>query len=249
MPRGSFEKKTWLYISDGKIREKVEANTPSSEYRKVTMEGEVYELWEKVSDYVDGYITDITIKEGDYGRSLEISMFDGEEKFNVRIRWNSQYAGQFMQKAPNIDFNEAVMILPYYFKEEKKARIVIQQNGVKIDSFYTKDDRKGMPAFPENGNEDDLTLWKVNVSKFFHDELVSKVLPNLKKATLPPGLIVEEVDDNPFTNVEDDLDALPSEPLTDEKRKATIEKLKNAKGDVGNVEKGDPGPDVEDLPF
>ena len=245
MSRGRIERKTWLTISDGKVREKgnhITKDTPDAEYREVVMDGKKYEMWEIVDDFVEGFITNIEIKENEFGRQLEITMNDEQEEFCVRIRWDSAYASAFLQKAPNIRFEDMVKLLPYYFEKDKQARLVIQQGVEPVNSYYTKEDRHGMPIFPENGSKDDLAQWKLDVSRFMHEQLVKVILPKVAAAD-PLSRAASEID--PFADVVENKELDKNEPpLSKEYRQKNRDDAK-AKN-MGNIEEGDPGPGLSE---
>ncbi len=248
MPRGNNNKKTWLNITDGRIRESgkhIDENTPGATFREgEDLDGKHFEKWEIVNDFVEGFITDISITDDDkFGRRLEIVMNDMEEEFTVRTGWDSRYAGSFLQRAPGIDFKQMVKIVPWYRKSEKKTGVMVIQGVEKIESYYTKEDPKGspvFPSFPEGGkpNKDELAQWKLDMSKFQQLQIIEVLLPAIAAA-----------DPMSTAAMRNPGDASDENPFVDEETGEVSDAPEQRKAPGLNTENIPPENDPDNLPF
>lgn len=177
MPVGYRKHRNYYSVSDGRIRQKTDEKDPNAQYREGTVDGKKYEIYELVFDYITGRITDIDVSDSEYGRNLEITLEDPSGENIIRMKWNSVYANTFLSKCPNLDFSKEVTIEPFYFKKDKKARLILIQDNNKIKAFYTKENPQGMPRYPADGSEDEFQQWKVDISKFFYSELMNRIKP------------------------------------------------------------------------
>lgn len=228
MARGSVQRKNYLTCSAGKWRERVSESTPGAISRMTTpLDGSpgkvVHEI---VDDYVEGEILDIRKQEhDDYGDKWVITIKDGTSRLVLQVRYDSGYAMAMLTKLPNVDITRPVMFLPYYFEDEKKARMVLKQEGIKIPTFYSREDPKGFPPLAEDASKSDVKRWKIDAMEFL-DAMVEKVV----RPHLPPMDETEEI-----TAYEDrsDSHSLPAS---------------NHAGPAADSQ--DPGPDADDdLPF
>jgi len=183
MARGNVQRKSYLTCSRGKWRERVTESTPGSVERTITPDepGKPYTVFEIVNDYVSGIIRSIEVKEDTkgFGRQWLVTIQDGEEVLCLQFRYDSGYALAFLSKLPVVELDQPVSFYPYYFEEEKKARMVLKQDNENIGSFFTKEEPKGFPSFPEGGSKDDIVIWKIGVMKFLVAYLNKEIIPQL----------------------------------------------------------------------
>lgn len=173
--------KTFLTIlSDGKLHQRVDADTPGAVERtykrdikddkgKVTGEEDVT-VHELVHTAATGIITNMYFQKGNYGENLIVEIDnDGAISFNA----SQSYGEQFLRKLPNIDLAKPVTISPYNFTKNGKPNkgVTITQDEIKLQDYYYDYDKKvsqnGLPEF--DGDKDDSNDWKLyflQVNKF-----------------------------------------------------------------------------------
>ena len=229
MARGTIQKRNYLTCSAGKWREKVDQGTPGSVSRTTEpLDGSpgkvVYEI---VDDYVEGEI--IAIKKNshpEFGDRWEVYIQDGPTVLVLQVRCDSGYAIAMLSKLPNVDLMRPVMFIPYFFEAEKKARMVLKQEGMPIPTFYPREDPKGFPQFNEGASKNEVARWKLDVMDFLEDMVEQNLQPKL------PGI--------PET---DQISAYEDRPQDPPPGAAP----QNLPADRGT---GDPGPgEPDDLPF
>lgn len=225
MARGNVPHKSYLTCSKGKWRERVTESTPGSIGRTITPDDKSpYTVFEIVNDYVSGIIRSIEVQEDNkgYGRQWLVTIQDGNEILGLQFSYDSGYAFAFLSKLPNADVLQDISFHPYFFEEERKARLVLKQDNENVPSFFTKEDPKGFPTFPEGADKDDITIWKIEAMKFLVDHMEANI-----------------------------IDKLPGKPKDDERESVvsagdTGDAQNNVQSDA---QRGDvPGPDESDIP-
>lgn len=232
MSRGTVQRKNYLTCSAGKWREKVDSTTPGAVFRHTTpLDGSPgRDVWEIVDDYVEGEIIDIQKTTHDeFGDKWEVTLKDGSVRLVLQIRYDSGYAMALLAKLPNVDITRPVMFLPYFFEEEKKARMVLKQEDMKIPTYYSKEDPKGFPPLEEGATKNEVQRWKLDVMDFLEEMVEKEIRPKL-----PPK---DETDE--MTGYEDRGNVDPGAGTSGA-----------AADQAPDQPTGDPGPDEkDDLPF
>lgn len=191
MARGTLQRKNYLTCSSGKWRERVDKDTPGATFRETQpLDGsQGKKVWEIVDDYVSGEIIDIQKTHHDeYGDKWEVTIKDGSTRLVLQVRYDSGYAMAMLAKLPNLDITRPVTFIPYYFEEEKKVRMVLEQEGMDIPTYYSKEDPKGFPPLAEEASENEVKRWKLDVMDFLED-MVEKVI----RPTLPEKDETDEI--------------------------------------------------------
>lgn len=188
-----MEQRDYAYIlADGKIRVQCDENTPGAVKREYeTSDGKEGVKYEQVYDRVDGKITFIGFKEGDYGKQLHIEI-DG---LNLMMNVSSNFAEDLMKKLPNIDLSSHVTLTPYNFYNEKGKSvkgITVMQGDEKINNFFWNIDNgtptNGYPLPEGDTKKFDSDDWKVYftvVRKFLMKYIEENVIPQMAVDSLP----------------------------------------------------------------
>ncbi len=177
MARGQFSKKDYLTCSLGKWRQKVDENTPNRIQRINEKGNTVNELvWDYVSGIIEKMYLEVNVE---YGDKWCIQIRDGADVMILQVSVKSGYTSAMIPKLLNCDFLKPVEFRPYYFEEDKKARMVLLQDDQKVPNFYTREDPKDFPPFPTTGQADDLALWKIQTNKFLKKVVEEMILPKL----------------------------------------------------------------------
>lgn len=158
-------------LADGLIHVAVDKETPGAKLREYeTSDGKKGEKWELQYTELDGMIGKLSFFDGDFGKSLQILITDGEEKPVVlSLSTASSYGEDVLKKLPNIDQSRPVRFVPYSFEEggKRKKGITIWQDGKKIQNFFYDAEKKevtnGYPTapVPKKGKTISTDEWKV----------------------------------------------------------------------------------------
>ncbi len=181
-------------LADGLIHVTVPEGTEGAQTRKYkTSDGKEGSKQELVYKDLIGKITKVNFYEGDFGRSIQVTIVDGEDKPVVlSLSTNSNYGEDIMKKLLNVDLDRHVKIVPYSFvddkKKSKKGITIWQQNpetnkNEKIENyFYDTEKKKTINGFPEPKklkkplSKDQWKLYFGEVREF----LVEKIIEHFK---------------------------------------------------------------------
>jgi len=170
MPVKQQEKRRFLSIVDGKIREKTLSGTPNASSR-VLDDGKV--VHEFIYSEVAGVITNFYFTEHkEYGVKVNIVLTDDTDTFVLQLSENSRYYADFLHVLPNIDFDVELVISPYKFEDGDNTRIGVsfKQDGEKIPSYFKelREDKFGkkynefVNGYPEyTGEQGDKAQFKI----------------------------------------------------------------------------------------
>lgn len=135
----------YLTISNGKVVLPVHEGTEGAVPR-TNKKGNT--VWEKFYNSIEGVILSVDLRRNqDWEDDLIIKITDNGEIFQVQMPIDSRYAQSFMLCAKNIDTASPIRITPWSktIDGKTKSRLYLQQHGMDIEYYHTKDDPKGMP--------------------------------------------------------------------------------------------------------
>ncbi len=142
-------------LSDGLLHLAATESTPGAVKREYeTSDGKKGSKWELVYTELTGMITKIAFRDGDFGKSLQLSVTDEEDSTIVlSVNTQSNFAEDLMKKLPAIDLKKSVKIAPYSFEDEKgkkKRGVTIYQEEEKIQNyFYSVKSKKNIHGYPD----------------------------------------------------------------------------------------------------
>ena len=163
----------FLTISNGKLCRRVDANVENAIARTTKTGKIVHELFYST---VIGHITDLGIKENEYGKFLLVNLKHAanEQKYVLEMNFSSGYSTTFLKALPNADINQNIELSPALIidGDKKKSVIFLKQAGYPVKHFYTKDNPKGMPEMvkvkvkgKETWDDTDRIEWLYNKAK------------------------------------------------------------------------------------
>lgn len=133
---------TYLGIYDGKVVKtwsKKPDNVPNLKERVNKNDKTVYYI---TFDFVSGYLTGASIRTGEYGDSIMLTLSDGAETYQLEFGANSKYATTFMQRMMNIALDKELRIMPYSFMDEngkQRTGLSLSQDNEKLGYAYERD--------------------------------------------------------------------------------------------------------------
>ena len=185
---GLTKKETRSYItilgSTGDFRKTVPEDTEGAVFREYeTSDGKTGSKHELVFASIAGFITKVDVSDSKFGTNINITMSFGKDTDPemISLSANSPFGEDFMKKAPNINFAEAVVLSPFAFDDDAgKTRkgISITQGDQKIKNAYW-DEAKNKPVegYPEPDGDtkkfkaDDWKIYFAVVRKYLLAEL------------------------------------------------------------------------------
>jgi hypothetical protein len=148
----------YVTIHDGSLRVRAEENQEGAIARTYEEEKEKgvkikRTVWEFDYTELGGTVTKIDLKEGKFGRTINIHIGDGGDKYILSTATKNKYGSCMLKKLPNIDFTKSILFKPYDFTsdEGKELRgVTILQDDVKIDgAFWDPEAKKSLLGLPE----------------------------------------------------------------------------------------------------
>lgn len=168
----------YLSITDGQICRRVQSPTDKSKTRQTkdgrTVHEEHYRGW-------DGIITDIQVRETDYGKEWNVTIDDNGEKAVLQFKYSSGYATSFLKALPNVDLSDRVTIVPNMSEVngKKRSTLFINQNNSGIKWYFTKENPNGCPG---------LKKIKIKGVESWDDSDMMEFLENYVKENIIPAL-------------------------------------------------------------
>lgn len=140
--------KPYLSIVSGNIVQKVDKDTPGARLREYeTKDGATGSKWELVYMNWTGQIHGITFKDGDFGTMCNIDLGDAF----LTLGTSSRYFSDFASKVFNADLSQEITFHPYDMEgdgDKKIQGISLQQNGVKLKSYFRDENNNPINDFP-----------------------------------------------------------------------------------------------------
>jgi len=191
-------KSSGLYYSviDGTFRRRVDEGTPGATRRDYEKsDGTPAVKWEMVVDSLTGKVEDMGIFDGDFGRTLNITLDANADGVNPKLQFSveNNYGEDLLKKFPNVDFSKEVTFRPFAFTDQSSGReirgVEVRQGDVKHKNYFWDAEKKealhGLPT-PEgdlNGfTKDDWKIHFMTVRKFLIGYFNEHVQPKVTKS-------------------------------------------------------------------
>lgn len=142
---------TWLKLKHGFLCQESKTEKPGWKKIEGDFDGEHYVKWIRPYKGVSGYIDKIDRYEREFGgrkiRGWNITITDGDGRYILDIPFASiKLNSRWMKLAENIDYRKPVRISAWADKQNQGAMAInVQQDGVKVDQKYTREEPGGMP--------------------------------------------------------------------------------------------------------
>lgn len=190
----------FLSISDGKICKAVKSPTQDSITRTNKNSRVVHE---EFFDSIKGTLTDIFTKDhAEFGKKWVVRLEDDGITYQLEFNYSSGYSQAFLKTLPNVDLSSAVKLTPKLSVEgdKKKTTLFVNQHGVALKHYYTKDNPNGIPELQKIKVKGKQTYDDSDIMQFLEDMVKSEILPKIKKTAPAPVTAddIDEKDEAPF---------------------------------------------------
>ena len=140
-------------VSQGKIVRNYGTEKPEGIKTTARTNKKGVTIYEAFYDYIEGTIINARLSEHkEYGDDIQLTIKNGDTIAVLQIHFTSSYGRGFLYKIPNLKEGQPVHIKPFDFipknnnPENKRIQgLKITQNGEKIEPFYTRENRNGLP--------------------------------------------------------------------------------------------------------
>lgn len=185
----------YLSIQSGSIAKRVPEPTAFSKPRTIESTGRV--INEELYGSIEGHLTGLTTRDGQYGKELHIHFAD-DTKYTLQIPLSSGPAKSFLSAVPNLDLSKPVKLIPKAEVKDgvSRTRILLSQNNEGVKWAFTKDNPGGLPPMKKikvKGKE----TWDDSEQLEFFEKLIAEYHTKLQShGTLAIG--AEDDNDQPF---------------------------------------------------
>lgn len=227
--------RNFLSLFKGDIVQRVPSDTPGAIKRFTKSGKEVHELH---FNTLNGFIENVKVEDPpedhkEYGRRWVFSIRDESNEYELGLPYSSSAANGILDRLMNVDFSKPVKIKSWYIEDDGnyKQHITVDQEGERIDKFFTKENPMGRPEPKQITIDGQPRLDFTDALRFMEKVVKEKIKPKIAEANplADAGFPEEEV---PPPNTSD----IP--PVND---------------DLGNADypevKSDGWQDGDDLPF
>lgn len=188
-------------VSNGKIVRSFGGNRPEGIQTTERVNKNGNTVYEQMFDFIRGRVVGATLKaHEEYGDNIELTIYDGIEKANLQIKFDSAYGRSFLYKIPNCNFENEITIKPYSFVDKETGKNVlglfILDPIEKVPNFYTKDKPNGLPPMKEVTFKGKKTWDNTDQIKFLKERF-EEFCKSFSK-TPPSGGDENQSDDLPF---------------------------------------------------
>ena len=188
MPLENRENGNYITILGGKFCQRVKDGTEGS-VKRTNKIGKV--VSEKFYDSFTGKLVDVKITDGTYGKAWNFYFQDQKEVYILQLGYNNGFANAFLKMLPNADLTKEMKVSPV-MKEDNgkmKSSLFVNQDGVALKHFYTKDKPNGLPVWKQITVKGEKVWDSTDQLKFLEDMVMTTIVPKLAGAKVSPASV------------------------------------------------------------
>jgi hypothetical protein len=227
--RGSDEKKSYVRISEGKVREKVNKDTPGAVHRSgVTMDGREFDTWEIVDGWIQGHISKLAIqRHEEYGDAYQIHIRSGVDVDVLQMKTKSFLSTNLINKLANCDFSQQVKITPKLYGE--RTFVFVEQAGEDVPNLFTKEEPGRAPNLSKETSETpkakrdakqkrEVEIWKIDFLSFYEEFFTDVLTPKVANIAANVAIAPPDPDFNEKEEMDLEMDRKIDEDNPPEKK-------------------------------
>jgi hypothetical protein len=168
----------FLQVSKGKLVRQFSNPTEKSVMR-INKNGKT--VYEEFYDSLTAKLTDIKVKENDFGKFWTLVFNDGQMNYFIDLNFSGGYAISFLKTLPNADVTQNMTVVPKYTEDgDKKSSVIfINQNGKGLKHFWTRDNPGDLPDLKKIKVKGKDTWDDSDRLEYLVDFVNSNILPKL----------------------------------------------------------------------
>jgi hypothetical protein len=212
---GQQSNNIYLNIISGRIHRRVPQGTEGATSRTL-QDGKI--VHEQIFSFVEGVLTNIEMREGDYGKQWMLNFEDKKESYVLQVSETSGYGDDLLTKIPALDKNQTYRVVPYEYTSKqgkKRAKLKIIYDEEQVNSCYHKFTQVGEgwkvditdPKYPKpQSDQMDSEEWKIyfmQVRKYLREKALT-YLSNWSSFEKTQDTLDDVPDDAP-DHTDDDL--------------------------------------------
>jgi hypothetical protein len=184
----------YLSIQGGKIAQRVPEATAFTRTRTLET-GKV--IHEQLYDSVEGIITGIKTRDGNYGKELHVTLAD-DAAYVLQLSLSSGPASSLLKALPNVDPTKPLRIIPKVQEKDgvKRTALILSQDNAGVKWAFTKENPGDLPPMEKikvKGKE----TWDDSKQLEYFEQMITDFAKKLT-AIVPPVENSEVNHDLPF---------------------------------------------------
>lgn len=182
----------FLSIANGKLVRQMPGKTEKS-IERINKVGKT--VHEEFYDSLTGILTNVKIKESDYGKFWVIVLKDGDTFYNLETNYSGGYAQTFLKALPNADLSQPVTLTPRLNidGDKKQSVLFISQNGKGLKHYWNKDNPGDLPQLKKIKVKGKDTWDDSERLEFLESYVKNTILPKINKP-----ILADQNEDIPF---------------------------------------------------
>lgn len=182
----------FLNITNGKLVRQMPAKTEKS-VERINKVGKT--VHEEFYDSLTGTLTNIKVKESEYGKFWVIVLKDEDTYYNLEMGYSGGYAQSFLKALPNADLSQAITLTPRLNidGDKKQSVLFISQNGKGLKHFWNKDNPGDLPQLQKIKVKGKDTWDDTKRLEYLENYVKNTILPKVNKPVL-----ADQKEDLPF---------------------------------------------------
>lgn len=169
----------YITILGGKLCQRVPEGTEGAITRVNKIGNTVHE---KFYDSFTGRLKDISVKDGDYGKTWNFVFADKEEDYILQLSYSNSFSTALLKMLPNIDLSKEIKVSPSTKEVDGKTKssLFINQNGVALKHAYTRENPNGLPDMEQVMVKGVLTWDDTKRLVFLQNMVDTVIMPKLE---------------------------------------------------------------------
>jgi hypothetical protein len=176
----STNNKTYLGIFDGSFTLKVKPETPGAIKRTNKLGKEV---WERRFGFVDGYLSDLKVELGEYGKQWSISLKDGDDIYVLKTEYSGGNSFSILNRLLNADLSKKIKLEIFIGEgtkpDQKRTVILLKQDDKLVPTMYSKEHQGDCPQMKQILVKGVLTWDDSERAAFMEQKILSEITPKI----------------------------------------------------------------------
>lgn len=187
----------WISVYDGKFTQRVNENVAGA-VQRINKNNKA--VFEKHYDSFTGKLLNIRTQDSPFGKQWVLDFKDREDIYHLTLGYSSGFASTFLKILPNVDTSKEIKFSTSTKEEngKKKHSLFLNQDGVALKHFYTKEHPNGIPQW-EQVMVKGVQVWdNTKELEFLENMVKTTILPKLEGL---PVSAEEKSADEEFDNI------------------------------------------------
>lgn len=183
----------FITILGGRLCQRVPEGTEGA-VQRTNKVGKV--VFEKFYDSFTGKLIDISIQDGDYGKTWNFVFVDKQDPYTLQLSYSNSFSTALLKMLPNIDLTKEMKISPSTKEVDgvNRSSLFINQDGKAMKHAYSRENPNGMPDMEQITVKGVLVWDDTKRLEFLEKMVYETIVPKLRaiNGQAPIAPVVEE---------------------------------------------------------